>query len=302
MATFRAFQATNMVADEINRGTGERYLDFNYYAEGRANVMTFGYRGGDYTSYEGNFSVVPGTQQVTSGVISSIAVYDQFNQIKFSVNTVNRLLQEFVQISERGDDVDFFIFRGDDNLTGSSYADVMMGFAGNDMMSGGDEDGVSQRGDVLLGNGGDDVIYGNNGHDSIVGGSSLTDAEDGNDRIFGGHGNDHIYGSGGHDYINGGSGHDLIVGGEGNDEMRGEAGNDIFVFFGNIGSDRIVGFAEEDVISINRTASIQSFSDLSIRSEGGNTIIDLGSMGTISLAYSQVELSALDASDFYFYG
>ncbi|MEG3848546.1 phosphatase PAP2 family protein [Microcoleus sp. herbarium19] len=93
-----------------------------------------------------------------------------------------------------------------DFLAGTTQADTIKGFDGND---------------ILYANSGDDLLGGDAGKDKICG-------DQGNDTIFGGADNDILWGGKGSDLISGESGNDTIYGGEGSDSMTGGAGDDIF--------------------------------------------------------------------------
>lgn len=73
-----------------------------------------------------------------------------------------------------------YAFNSHDTMNGSSFSDVLLGFAGNDS------------------------VYGNGGNDHIEGGS-------GNDFVYGGDGMDEMLGGYGDDYLNGGTGIDTAV-------------------------------------------------------------------------------------------
>lgn len=81
-----------------------------------------------------------------------------------------------------------------DNLTGSSFADIIYGYSGND---------------EIYGYSGNDFLKGGSGNDTLNGGS-------GSDLLKGGSGNDQLYGGSSNDTLNGGSGDDLLEGGSGN--------------------------------------------------------------------------------------
>jgi Ca2+-binding RTX toxin-like protein len=82
-----------------------------------------------------------------------------------------------------------------ENLSGSSFDDILGGDGGANVLSG---DGGQ---DVLRGRGGDDVLNGDAGNDELLGGTGV-------------------------DSLKGGGGHDILNGGEGADSMRGDLGND----------------------------------------------------------------------------
>lgn len=100
-----------------------------------------------------------------------------------------------------------------DRLTGSDYADTILGNLGDDSLFGG------YGNDSLSGGDGADQIFGGNGHDTLLGGS-------GNDTLQGENGRDFLVGDEGDDFILGGRWHDTIFGGEGNDSVFGGDGND----------------------------------------------------------------------------
>jgi Ca2+-binding RTX toxin-like protein len=154
---------------------------------------------------------------------------------------------------------EFFGEDGNDYLTGSLSADVLVGGAGNDQLLGSDGTDIlwgdqqaltwSQRSgnnapgstdgdDLLEGAAGNDWLFGGGGNDALNG-------LEGNDYMVGGYGNDTLTGGDGNDFLRAGDGDDQLVGDDGNDFLIGGIGNDFlygdggkdFVFSGN-GSDR----------------------------------------------------------------
>lgn len=93
-----------------------------------------------------------------------------------------------------------------ENLTGSNFADTLIG---------------NGSANVLNGLTGPDQLFGNGGNDTLFGGV-------GNDQLDGGSGNDTLNGEGGLDTLNGGSGNDTLNGGSGADNMFGGDGNDTY--------------------------------------------------------------------------
>ena len=83
---------------------------------------------------------------------------------------------------------------GSDTITGSVYANKLLGRDGNDTLKGGN---------------GDDRLYGGNG----------------TDKLFGEAGDDNLYGEAGNDIIDGGSGQDAIYGGHGDDTINAKDGS-----------------------------------------------------------------------------
>ena len=146
---------------------------------------------------------------------------------------------------------------GNDLLVGNSANNRLSGGSGNDTMSG------AAGNDIIYGNQNDDLVYGNIGGDTVFGGQDI-------DRLYGGRDEDLIYGNfqsdviygnfaidtmfggQGDDTIYGGQGDDLLSGNLGNDALFGNIGADVFVFGGNSGLDRIIGFnfSENDRIAL----------------------------------------------------
>ncbi|WP_201859874.1 glycoside hydrolase family 113 [Microvirga soli] len=129
---------------------------------------------------------------------------------------------------------------GDDEITGTSRAnvidaragnDIVRGLGGNDRLTAGPGDDTVDGGDgndVVYGKEGDDYIEGAAGADRLYGGdgADIVYGGVGNDQVRGDTGNDMLYGEAGNDLIRGGEGYDLLNGGGGNDKLYGEAGND----------------------------------------------------------------------------
>jgi Ca2+-binding RTX toxin-like protein len=84
-----------------------------------------------------------------------------------------------------------------ENVTGSSYNDILSGDGGNN---------------VLRGGAGTDFLYG-------LGGSDLLEGGNGTDMLHGGDLSDTLNGGNGDDYLNGGTGGDVMNGGDGIDTM-----------------------------------------------------------------------------------
>jgi Ca2+-binding RTX toxin-like protein len=272
------------------------------------NISSFFLNEGESYQMKFDGSFVPNGAQNSNGQYYPAGTIDymrfDFSQETgktFEIFDMDITTQEYLNTLS-GVEMSSNVFGGDDNIQGSTEADTLLGFGGNDFIIGSATDANTDAGDVLLGNGGSDVIYGMAGNDSIVGGSELVDDSDGDDRIIGGTGDDRIYGSGGNDFIDGGADDDLIVGGAGKDILKGGAGNDIFVFIENGGYDTVLDYAVNDTLTIQRTATIQGFEDIAANSisDQFGSFIDLGAGNGITLA--NVQISDLAASDFYFYG
>jgi Ca2+-binding RTX toxin-like protein len=150
------------------------------------------------------------------------------------------------------------IYRGNDIITLSSFADFALGFDGNDTMSGND---------------GADRLFG-------VGG---------NDLIRGGYGNDSIYGNAGADQLIGGPGADVLQGGVGNDTLTGNGGVDIFEFREGDGNDHVTDWTNGvDQLRFYRSAVTVSFGLQNLA--GGNVQVNVLGM-TLVIEHAQ-------ASDF----
>ena len=131
-------------------------------------------------------------------------------------------------------------FAGDDELTGGQESDLLLGNRGDDDLWGGDGDDVLRGGkgdDDLWGGDGDDVLRGGKGDDDLWGG-------DGDDLLRGGKGDDDLHGGEGDDVLRGGKGDDYLRGGEGNDTARGGAGDDTYA--AGAGDDTFVGGGGHD--------------------------------------------------------
>ncbi len=183
-----------------------------------------------------------------------------------------------------------------ENLTGSSFNDVLTGDAGNNVLEGGAGDDVLNGGDgddVLIAGPGDDVFDGGSGFDTLtfanaaygvdVRASSLGDTgqgydwirsveqiigsdfndwivgnESSNDIFHGGGGDDFLYGGDGDDFLYGGDGNDWISGGTGTDWIDGGDGDDDIVAQG-IGVKTIIGGKGDDLISLSTTHTTLKF-------------------------------------------
>jgi Ca2+-binding RTX toxin-like protein len=105
------------------------------------------------------------------------------------------------------------MFRGNDTITLSAFADIAYGAEGNDTVSG---------------NGGSDRLFG----------------QAGDDVLRGGYGNDSLFGNLGADQLIGGPGADVLQGGVGNDTLTGGTGVDRFEFKAGDGNDRVLDWTD----------------------------------------------------------
>lgn len=146
-----------------------------------------------------------------------------------------------------GGDADGDFLQGISNLSGSQYADVLVGNAMRNSLIGG------HGNDTINGAGGDDRIFGGAGHNTLIGG-------DGNDYLLGGGvaddieggaGDDTLDGSGGADRLLGGDGHDVLIAGFGADTLLGGDGNDTLT--SSADGDLLVGGAGRDRVSYGQS-------------------------------------------------
>lgn len=189
---------------------------------------------------------------------------------------------------------------GDNNanrLNGTELADYILGLAGNDSIDGRGGD------DVIIGGAGNDEIDGDAGNDRLQGrlGNDHIDGGAGNDRLLGQNGKDLLHGESGNDYILGGLNNDTIDGGKGDDILVGGRDRDTFVFTGDsgdyFGRDTIQDFTV-NIDKLNLDDLGVSYAEVTSRTSqsGDNTVINLGSMGHITLL--NVDAADLDRADF----
>lgn len=148
----------------------------------------------------------------------------------------------------------------DNGIEGSSTSDVIVDYAGDNIVSadaGDDLVVVGFGNDAVDGGSGNDEIYTRTGDDIV----SAGDGEDlvylgrgddlarggrDNDQLYGEDGNDKLWGQKGHDLLDGGAGDDKLVGGGGRDELYGGEGNDFLK--GGGGRDFLSGGEGTDIL------------------------------------------------------
>ena len=108
------------------------------------------------------------------------------------------------------------------SFEGTGEADLLVGSAGDDEISGGEGD------DTLVGGAGDDRLFGDLGDDTLTGGdgNDILEGDLGDDTLVGGAGDDRLFGGLGDDTLTGGEGDDTLVGGAGADNLHGDGGSD----------------------------------------------------------------------------
>ncbi len=185
----------------------------------------------------------------------------------------------------QGDDIQLV-----ENITGSSYDDVLTGSNSNNVLSG--DDGLDiLRGeagaDQLSGGNGDDSISGGAGADTINGGAGMdtgdytssgaftlnltTGVHSGGDaagdvltsieRIVGSLQSDTLIGSAADNILDGNDGDDSLTGNDGNDTLLGGSGADTII--SGLGADTVDGGSGIDVVDygLNNSIGITSFLD-----------------------------------------
>ena len=159
-----------------------------------------------------------------------------------------------------------------ENVTGTSWTDVLQGDERNNRLEGAD---------------GDDWLFGWGSHDTLLGGS-------GADHLTGGDGDDAMNGNDGDDSLLGGNGYDVLVGGLGDDSLDGGAGMDR-ADYGYSASGVTVSLAagtasaagDYDTLSSIEIVTGSAFNDLfiggaqsdNLRGADGNDIIEGGGGG-----------------------
>jgi len=196
------------------------------------------------------------------------------------------------------------LFTGNDNITGSSYADDMSGVAGlgADTVSGGAGDDVIDGGsganylrgddgnDILVGGADFDDVNGNRGGDSASGGAGgdwvaggkdndLLHGESGDDIVYGNLGNDTCYGDVDNDVVRGGKDDDIVDGGGGNDWLSGD-----------MGDDTVTGGTGADVFHTFGAANLDRVTDFN-RAEGDRVMLDPGTVYTLAQVGSDTVIS-----------
>ncbi|MCC3425529.1 MAG: hypothetical protein JGK12_16725 [Microcoleus sp. PH2017_01_SCD_O_A] len=196
------------------------------------------------------------------------------------------------------------------------FVGQLVNFSGGGWLLGG-EDTVTGSSDaeLILGNAGDDHIFGNDGNDSLYGGKGedLLVGENGNDLLKGEVGNDSLIGLTGDDILRGGKGNDALFGGFGNDTLNGDIGvdtltgdegNDVFVLTNKLGgstvalADTITDFDKgEDKIALAEGLQFENLRILPDSQNPNDTVIQQNT-GEFLAVLKDVSSSTLARSDF----
>ena len=186
-----------------------------------------------------------------------------------------------------GGDAEGDTFSGFEGVIGSTLGDSLSGNDESNTLEGGGGDDTLQGGD------GRDTLRGGDGDDSLVGDGYRAG---GSDLLEGGAGNDTLYSYAGDDTLIGGEGDDLLRG----DPFFGSRGSDVFVFAPGHGDDNVTDFGNgEDLIDLT-AFGLSGFSDLSVTKSLFGIEVDLSAHGGGTIDLWDMEMAALDASDFLF--
>ena len=205
---------------------------------------------------------------------------------------------------------------GDNMMAGTAAIDVMLAHRGNDQASSG------AGNDALKGGAGNDTLNGGPGADRIIGGTGQDTASYAGSsagvsvNLFTGvaAGGDAdgdtlaciegIIGSGAADTLTGNSRNNALTGAGGDDVLAGGLGNDAFKYGPGSGNDTISDFTpgpqSPDILDFTDYAGIDGVGDISLKSQGVDTLLTLPGGETILL--KGVSPSSLHADDYRFMG
>lgn len=176
-------------------------------------------------TYTGAFTTAFGI--VTGGSVTSM-------EITFKGQMYIQLLDFNVPFTELGTTLNYsgaLATAGNDILAATTLFNDILGYAGNDALTG------STAADILRGGEGADTVSGGAGDDSHLNGNQ------GADSVSGGDGNDTVYGGKDNDTLSGDAGNDRLSGDLGNDQLTGGAGADQFVIRAGGGADTVTDFS-----------------------------------------------------------
>ena len=212
-------------------------------------------------TYTGNFTTT--FNIITGGTVTGL-------EITFKGQMYIQLLELNTPFTELGTALNYAPLlsasSGNDILTATTIFNDILGYAGNDALTG------SAGPDTLRGGEGSDTVSGGAGDDGHLNGNQ------GNDSVSGGDGADTVYGGRDNDTLSGDAGNDRLSGDLGNDQLTGGAGADQFVIRNGGGADTVTDFslAQGDrVLLATGTASTNAV-------VGGNVVITVGD-ATITL-------------------
>ena len=254
-------------------------------------------------TYRGNFSYDP-----YGNVYGQLFSYEtRYNSsLQISVTGLNLDAYQVMNMVQSGDAYGVYqlAFSGKDTMSGSAFADVLLGFGDND---------------TLNGNGGNDTLFGGDGNDIVGGGV-------GADILYGGYGNDtYLRGAGdivseqlgaGTDTVRSGSSYALaenlevlvltgtsamngvgntlantITGNSAANILNGSSGND--TIFAGAGADTLVGGAGRDVLY----GGSDSLADVFLFASWTHTAVTTGRDVVVNFTRGSddIDLRAIDA-------
>ncbi|PZW50324.1 hemolysin type calcium-binding protein [Humitalea rosea] len=263
------FARLDLLATITLPNVSDAYVYGDFRASGQA-AYSVEFLGFGLTAANGRLS--DGTITALKYTLSGIQVF-YLDLLQLPVATFNAYI-------DSRDEAGFatYLFSGNDELYGTSRADLLTGYGGDDVIGGKDGNDTLAGGegnDTLYGEADNDVLYGAGGADEVHGGTGndFIYLGEGADNGFGEAGNDTIFGEGGNDIIAGGVENDYIDGGNGDDNLQGEAGND--TLRGGAGNDSISGGVEEDLVygdAGNDSIYLDSGQDTAYGGTGDDTI------------------------------
>lgn len=231
----------------------------------------------------------------------------------------------------QGGDAEGDVLQSIENLTGSHFSDALTGDEGANTIKGksGDDTLRGEAGkDFLVGGEGADLLDGGAGWDTadyskspeavqidLLAGTALGGEAEGDsfvsiDTLGGSRHDDVLRGDDSGNQLIGRDGDDVLSGAGGKDFLRGEAGNDVligglgpdsFIFKKSFGNDIVTDFSadEGDVLWFQKQAFSTAAEILAeAEQDGSNTVLDLGTNGTVTL--QDVDLTSLTEDDFRF--
>ncbi|MAU12866.1 MAG: hypothetical protein CL607_23805 [Anaerolineaceae bacterium] len=279
MAIVTAYQPFNQPAEMAIDYVNDLNSPISYDATGNTVTRaTWQAISGDYQTLVGNVNY-SGDYFTSTGTLTGYIEQDATGALEYSIGNGSFSFQDYLAYTNNADatGLQAAVFNAADTFIGSTGADTMLSYGGDDIIYGGGQLIATVDGnDQLYGGAGNDQLFGNAGNDYILGGDHYLDATDGADSLYGGLGDDTIIGTGGNDYLVGGT------------------GDDVFVFNGSHGYDTIADFTQGDVLSI------QGSSYTVLSTDGYHTALQFDNgAGALMLWTTPDEL---DASDFYFWG
>lgn len=249
---------------------------------------------------------------LTGGVITGFAEFDDHDRVIATATDLPQVAAG-VQLSYV---LLYGVVAGNDDISGSSFADQLNAGEGNDFVRGLDGNDSVYGGagnDDVNGNVGEDWVSGSAGNDTVRGGQGADtvrgdDGDDGHvngnlgeDLVSGGEGDDTVYGGQGDDMVHGddyvvvvASGGDLVSGDLGNDTVHGGLGNDTVL--GGDGNDLVSGDEGEDIAwggaGADRFAFARGFGDDWIGdfnfAEGDRIVLPAGAAYSVTAHVNQV--------------